>query len=623
MSSNDGANEQERVDESVDVVNQPDSTSLSATSTKIINDPQQPSSSSSAAAAVVVDSNANETTSTTTIEQELSNVLTGLGSFWGRVRKQSAQVYQQAEKQLDKASKDLTPLLTQAKQNLEHISEQTRQELNRLAEQPSTTTGVVIGPDGFPILLDDVPDESSSRQSITTATTTTEVDQQDVKGKQVDPREHDSSSQTETEDGDRDRDSINPQQQQTFSTTPTSDAIKSSSQTALNFISKLQNQISSNENFKGLNKNLQHLQNEISTNLNHSRLNVSTNLIQLQEQFKQGSNELVNEGEIYLTKGEHWLQEFSQEVARLARETVKVVPPSSSTTASSPLVNLSNEERLKRREDRLKRAEETSVGRRELLLRELRLNDQQILLNDPRTDQQQQQQHEGKTFQEFEQSIDIDSNEWSQRIQQELMEGGDVLNKTFQLVVPDQVSEHEFWKRYFYRVEQIDQDEKRRKQILQTEVGDDDFSWDMDDEDESQTSAVTSPRLQREDPLSSSKQVDMMNDDKETLNQTPTESKSTKPIVELDNAKQKESSTSVTTAKEIESKPTHMMSMTSHHDHQSKDNVISSPRTSSDGTSSYDIVGETSGAPSEKGDESISSNVVPSSAGDDSDSDWE
>jgi hypothetical protein len=71
-------------------------------------------------------------------------------------------------------------------------------------------------------------------------------------------------------------------------------------------------------------------------------------------------------------------------------------------------------------------------------------------------------------------------------------------------LVPEELTEDEFWTRYFFRVHQIDQEEERRKAVLAGECclhllssrpltygdliagptdQDDDFSWEDDDED--------------------------------------------------------------------------------------------------------------------------------------------
>jgi hypothetical protein len=94
-------------------------------------------------------------------------------------------------------------------------------------------------------------------------------------------------------------------------------------------------------------------------------------------------------------------------------------------------------------------------------------------------------------------------------------------------LVPEELTEDEFWTRYFFRVHQIDQEEERRKAVLAGECclyllssrpltyddliagptdQDDDFSWEDDDEDAALKAEAsptpTAPVLNRDKLLS-------------------------------------------------------------------------------------------------------------------------
>ncbi|KAI0291151.1 hypothetical protein BC826DRAFT_1023951 [Russula brevipes] len=74
------------------------------------------------------------------------------------------------------------------------------------------------------------------------------------------------------------------------------------------------------------------------------------------------------------------------------------------------------------------------------------------------------------------------------------------------LGVPEELSEDEFWTRYFFRVHQIDQEDERRKAVLSGPTDqDDDFSWEDEDED-------TAARLQPSPPAPPTAAV--LNDEK-------------------------------------------------------------------------------------------------------------
>ncbi|CAE7228590.1 unnamed protein product [Rhizoctonia solani] len=81
--------------------------------------------------------------------------------------------------------------------------------------------------------------------------------------------------------------------------------------------------------------------------------------------------------------------------------------------------------------------------------------------------------------------IDTNSTQWTTRIREvisETSEDTDALLATKEKLVPESISEDEFWKRYFFRVQQINEDEEKRKMILEAPTqSDDDFSWEDDD----------------------------------------------------------------------------------------------------------------------------------------------
>ncbi|KAJ2464611.1 hypothetical protein GGI02_004945, partial [Coemansia sp. RSA 2322] len=63
------------------------------------------------------------------------------------------------------------------------------------------------------------------------------------------------------------------------------------------------------------------------------------------------------------------------------------------------------------------------------------------------------------------------------------------------VLVPEKVSEPEFWTRYFFRAWMVDQEEARRKKLVEAAVAaavEEDFSWDMDEESDSEAPAKSS-----------------------------------------------------------------------------------------------------------------------------------
>jgi len=82
------------------------------------------------------------------------------------------------------------------------------------------------------------------------------------------------------------------------------------------------------------------------------------------------------------------------------------------------------------------------------------------------------------------------------RRESELADNDGLLGNTRSTLVPEELSEDEFWTRYFFRVHQVDQEDERRKAVLSAGPPDqdDDFSWEDEDEDGSQK-AQLSPQL--------------------------------------------------------------------------------------------------------------------------------
>lgn len=352
---------------------------------------------------------------------------------------QSVVAYQTAEKQIDQyattARADLTPLVTKARADLEKLSETTKAELQRLSEASanvSSGTGgssVMIGADGTPVIIDDpVP----------------KVD----KGKGVDRSVDDGA--TPSEGGAYDSD-------------------KTPAAAASAFFASLQSQISASPNLAHLSKNLQSSLTTVQSNLSHLPASLQTSVAQLQAQLPHLDNKAA---EAYLSRGEHWLQEFTGEVGRLAKDAVRVVPPTEA-------------EKTKKREERARKAERGAAGRTEAALIKLRA-DEQLLLVDPAKPPAVvaaaavEESQEGaavaattaggdtrEAFSKFLQTVEdkggFEGEEWTKRIAAETDE---TLKQTRAALVPSKLTPEAFWSRYFFRRELIDEEERRRQEVL-------------------------------------------------------------------------------------------------------------------------------------------------------------
>ncbi|GAA5979824.1 hypothetical protein JCM10908_003058 [Rhodotorula pacifica] len=526
------------------------------------------------------------------LDEEVASIVGGFTSFWGRVKKQSVAALHEAEKQYETARADLSPLLNQARTQLDHISEQTRAEIQRLSEAPapnSSGTDVIIGPDGIPIVLDEAPAVAAAPAPAETAT-------KSEKGKGVERGEEEEVDRDATASNAAETESQTQQQQQQ---TPAAAASA--------FFSKWQAQLASNPNVKDLSRNISSLQSNLSTNL-HQIQNQLTHL-DLTEGQKVADR--------YLHKGEAWFQEFSAEVAHLAKEAVKVVPPTGAGSAA-PTTGRSGFER----------AGTPVMTRRDMVMHKLR-TDTSLLLIDPaqppppatsvpaqQTDLSASTSAAPLTdtreaYAAFLSSVQdrggIEGDAFRADVERELLDGGEALVQTRDQLVPAQVPEEVFWTRYFFRKQCVEEEEERRKKVLQVaQQDDDDFSWDMDDEE-----SVASPRVPQE-PAMSARAVPAPTvpaaagassspASAETTPIPPTVSKVAEPSSAVPSASAQQpaiaaapSSSSTSTATGPISAP-QVRAMSND---TSPTTSSESPRASSDGTSSFDIVGERSGHPS-------------------------
>ncbi|CUA66665.1 hypothetical protein RSOLAG22IIIB_00106 [Rhizoctonia solani] len=135
--------------------------------------------------------------------------------------------------------------------------------------------------------------------------------------------------------------------------------------------------------------------------------------------------------------------------------------------------------------------EESASGRpalthAEALLKRLK-SDPEVLQVDPAASSAK------GNYEKYLAGIDSNSAEWTNRIREviaDTSEDSDALLATKEKLVPESISEDEFWKRYFFRVQQINEDEEKRKIILEAPTqSDDDFSWEDDDKPSSPTDA--------------------------------------------------------------------------------------------------------------------------------------
>ncbi|KAG6918549.1 hypothetical protein DXG01_013639 [Tephrocybe rancida] len=287
---------------------------------------------------------------------------------------------------------------------------------------------------------------------------------------------------------------------------PTPDDTPVASTSASSIFSRLQSALPPNL--------LETARNQIPESLKHASDNIDIPQIRANflAEFQRVQGVTLAQAEEYAHKSEALIRDAVKEASEVLRDAVKILPPEESgsqgglvwdgsdmwslplelseTTASS---NLS---KTQRRAD----AQNAVATRAESLFRRLR-HDPVILERDPAVDG-------GELYSSWVAS-EITSQEggitgkyWSERIATLLGEAstGETLKVTRDTLVPSNLTEDDFWTRYFFRAHQIEAEEQKRKTLLEGEqnssidsgtLEEDDFSWEDDDEEAGVTEALS------------------------------------------------------------------------------------------------------------------------------------
>ena len=231
----------------------------------------------------------------------------------------------------------------------------------------------------------------------------------------------------------------------------------SPAQAATAFFASLQTSIAANPNLSTLTKNFQTSLTSAQTHLTQAQTQLQSNLAHLPAQLQQLTHVDPAAAEACLHKGESWLTEFSAEVQRLAKDAVRVVPPTSGE----------GDERSRKREERLRRAEEVSIGRTDVLVLKLRSEPAQLLVDPAQPhegDGADTREHFARFLQTIEDAGGFEGAVWAARVAAETDEK--LARTREELVGPGKLTPEAFWSRYFFRREEIDDEERRRKAVL-------------------------------------------------------------------------------------------------------------------------------------------------------------
>ncbi|KXN85334.1 hypothetical protein AN958_11434 [Leucoagaricus sp. SymC.cos] len=382
-----------------------------------------------------------------TLNEEVNQVIGQLGRFWGGFRKQSQTVF-------DTARKDFGDVVTTA-----------QRELSKL-----TTTADTSNAEGS------TSGSTEDTEEITpTASSTATLNEADANSSAHNPTESTSPSQSQ----------FNWNTQALFS--------------------RLQSALPPNV--------VSTVQSHIPDSIRHASENIDlaqirTNLLS-EVQRIQGVTRA--QAEEYVHKSEALLREAVKEAQEVLKDAVKVIPPdeanSTSNSASSGLiwdgsdmwmlpgdaeagVSVASDATANSGKGKTKSVDAGMAAvatRADALLRRLR-HDPAIVRLDPGS--------EGTTKEPYTAWIEkevnskeggVEGEEWRTIIAKSLDDAADgkALASLKDTLVPLELTETEFWQRFFFRTHQIREEEGKRKALLQaTTESEDDFDWDDEDSEE-------------------------------------------------------------------------------------------------------------------------------------------
>ncbi|CAM0135011.1 hypothetical protein VKS41_000414 [Umbelopsis sp. WA50703] len=217
-----------------------------------------------------------------------------------------------------------------------------------------------------------------------------------------------------------------------------------------------------NVNLDRMREGLQHTLSNIPNSMESVHLPGNINIQQLRDELAAGSK-----------FAEQYLEKFGTDAVQTLSRAITVVAPEDSEYADSEY-GLSSATEIQSGSKRI------YTSRKEAMLAELRTDKSYFLAPPTQEDEDDKKIHE--TF-----VAGFSVEEYTDEIAKLLQEHPE-LRQTMDELVPVQVSYHDFWLRYFYRSWKIDQEDEKRRQIVQgadahDDEDDADFKWDSDDDE--------------------------------------------------------------------------------------------------------------------------------------------
>ncbi|GJE94455.1 hypothetical protein PsYK624_106250 [Phanerochaete sordida] len=194
----------------------------------------------------------------------------------------------------------------------------------------------------------------------------------------------------------------------------------------------------------------------------------------------------------------HRSEELLRDASEFLREAVKVVPPEEGAAVPGVMWDGSDiwmlpdvaapapPARGKGKASQSAEGLRAVATRAEALLKQIK-HDPAVLSVNPEADERAKQMWDEWLRTEVDSAEEgLESEKWKKEKEAALADAidGEALKKTLDTLVPSVLSEETFWKRYFFRVHQVSQEEQRRKALMQgTPENEEEFDWESDDED--------------------------------------------------------------------------------------------------------------------------------------------
>lgn len=238
----------------------------------------------------------------------------------------------------------------------------------------------------------------------------------------------------------------------------------------------------------------------------------------LLNEFQRVQGVTRTQAEEYVHKSEALLREAMKEAGEVLRDAVKIIPPEDQQSSRGaglvwdgtdmwalpePLDSTTPEKGHSDRRSQLGSADSVAT-RAEFLLRRLK-HDPAILKHDPEADAGLKELYSTWISLEVD-STDggMDGEEWKVKSSALLDDpvSGEALKATLDALVPSELTRTTFWKRFFFRVHQIEVEAEKRKALIEGALEEEDFSWEDDEEEPTLNSGTPSAAASSSGPPS-------------------------------------------------------------------------------------------------------------------------